>query len=114
MTDVVAGRVWPPPADGFCASWHAHRHLDGYRVVRADVRRTTGLSCGLKALARVVGLATVEVDRERLHLLPDEVVRDYVASDASAGARARRAATPGFVEVGRSARARVARPGGVG
>ena len=80
--ELATDRFWPPPADGFCASWHSQRHLDGYRVVRADVRRTTGLSCGLKALARLVGLATVEVDRERLHLLPDDAVRAYVASDA--------------------------------
>lgn len=62
--------------------WYEHRHLDGYRLFRADVGSSLGLSCGLKALARAVGFDTVEVDRERIHeLTPDELHR-YVASDA--------------------------------
>jgi DNA polymerase elongation subunit (family B) len=62
--------------------WFGHRHLDGYRLYRADVGRTLGLSCGLKPLSRLVGLDPVEVDRSRMHLLGDEALRAYVASDA--------------------------------
>jgi hypothetical protein len=64
------------------ASWYDHRHLDGYRLYRADVGRSLGLSCGLKPLAKLVGLRPVEVDRSRMHDLDDAALRDYVASDA--------------------------------
>ena len=40
------------------------------------------VSCSLKAIARVVGLAPVEVDRERIHDLPPAELAAYVASDA--------------------------------
>jgi len=40
------------------ASWGAHRHLDGYRLYRADVGRTLGLSCGLKPMASTVRRST--------------------------------------------------------
>lgn len=63
-------------------TWHSHDHLDGYRLYRADVGRSLGLPCGLKPLARMVGLRPVEVDRTRIHVLDGDVVRDYVASDA--------------------------------
>lgn len=64
------------------ARWHALVHLDGYQLYRADVGRTLGLSCGLKPLARLIGLSPVELDRTTLHTQePDEVAR-YVASDA--------------------------------
>lgn len=74
--------LWPPPEGGFGARWGVHPHLDGYRTYRADVRRSLGVSCGLKAMARLVGLPVVEVDREALHTLDDRTVADYVASDA--------------------------------
>lgn len=64
------------------ASWHHHRHLDAYRVYRGDVGRVLGISCSLKAIARVVGLTPVEVDRERIHELTPAVLDAYVASDA--------------------------------
>lgn len=64
------------------ASWGAHRHLDGYRLYRADVGRTLGLPCGLKPMAKLVGLEPVEVDREQIHQLSAEDLHDYVASDA--------------------------------
>lgn len=64
------------------ASWGAHRHLDGYRLYRADVGRTLGLPCGLKPMARLVGLQPVEVDREQIHRLSPEDLHEYVASDA--------------------------------
>ena len=87
-------RLWADPALGgrdsslpghrerYRATWFGHRHLDGYRLYRADVGRTLGLSCGLKPLARLVGLHPVEVDRGRIHQLGREELRAYVASDA--------------------------------
>jgi hypothetical protein len=79
--------LWQEPLmaaepDAYRGRWHAHDHLDGYRLYRADVGRSLGLPCGLKPLARLVGLQPVEVDRDRLHLLARDQVRDYVASDA--------------------------------
>lgn len=62
--------------------WYAHDHLDGYRVYRADVGRSLGFPCGLKPLARLVGLRPVEVDRARIHLLDADAIDEYVASDA--------------------------------
>jgi DNA polymerase elongation subunit (family B) len=62
--------------------WYGHRHLDGYRLYRNDLRRVLDVSCSLKSVARVVGLRPVEVDRERIHDLPGEVLAAYVASDA--------------------------------
>jgi DNA polymerase elongation subunit (family B) len=67
---------------GYRATWYGHRHLDGYRLYRSDVGRSLGLSCGLKSLSRLVGLAPVEVDRSRVHDLGAEELRSYVASDA--------------------------------
>jgi DNA polymerase family B, exonuclease domain len=64
------------------AVWGDHSHLDGYLLYRADVGRSLGLSCGLKALSRLVGLAPVEVDRSRIHELDAAAVSEYVASDA--------------------------------
>jgi hypothetical protein len=64
------------------ARWHAHGHLDAYRLYRGDVGRVLRVSCGLKTIARLVGLTPVEVDRERIHELPRSVLDAYVASDA--------------------------------
>ncbi|HEY8527729.1 MAG TPA: 3'-5' exonuclease [Acidimicrobiales bacterium] len=75
----------PPLAghDGaYRARWHGHRHLDAYRLYRGDVGPALRVSCSLKTIARVVGLAPVEVDREQIHALPEDVLRDYVVSDA--------------------------------
>jgi hypothetical protein len=74
--------VWPPPPGGFGGRWGVHGHLDGYRTFRADVRRSLGLSCGLKAMARLVGIEPVEVDYDLLHTLSDQDLAAYVASDA--------------------------------
>ena len=73
---------WPPPPGGCRAVWGAHGHLDGFRLYRADVRRTLGLSCGLKAMARLVGLPVVEVDRTGIHELDPVELVAYVGSDA--------------------------------
>jgi hypothetical protein len=73
------------PDDGrrrVVGAWGDHLHLDGYRLYRADVGRSLGFSCGLKPLSRLVGLRPVEVRRERIHLLDDAALREYVASDA--------------------------------
>ena len=64
------------------AEWHGHIHLDGYLLYRADVGDSVNLSCGLKPLAKLVGLPVVEVDRSRIHELSVEECRAYVASDA--------------------------------
>jgi DNA polymerase family B, exonuclease domain len=70
-------------AGAYRARWHHHRHLDGYQLFRADVGATVGLPCGLKPLARFVGLPVVEVDREHIHELSELDRRVYVASDAT-------------------------------
>ena len=64
------------------ATWHRHHHLDGYRLFRSDAGRALGLSCGLKNMARFVGLDPVTVDRERIHDLDADELSAYVASDA--------------------------------
>jgi hypothetical protein len=40
------------------------------------------VSCSLKSIARLVGLAPVEVDRARIHDLSHEALHAYAASDA--------------------------------
>jgi hypothetical protein len=72
----------PGETGAYRGRWHHHAHLDGYRLYRGDVGRVWGLSCGLKPMAMLVGLAPVEVDRSSVHLLDPADVRDYVASDA--------------------------------
>lgn len=78
------GRRDPLPGhDGaYRGRWYDHAHLDGYRLFRADVGASLGLSCGLKPLAHMVGLPVIEVDRARIHELDDATRRAYVASDA--------------------------------
>ena len=66
----------------FQGSWRQHRHVDAFRVYRRDVGCTLGLSCGLKALAGLVGLDTVSVDPSRINHLSPHQLRAYVASDA--------------------------------
>ena len=51
-------------------------------MYRADVGPLLRVSCSLKAIARLVGLTPVEVDRERIHDLPAATLAAYVASDA--------------------------------
>ena len=80
---------------GYRARWHSHGHLDAYQVFRADVGASMGISCGLKPLARLVGLEVVEVDRQRIHKLSNDERRAYVISDAYlARALIRRRAQP--------------------
>ncbi|MBS1836359.1 MAG: hypothetical protein JST64_01545 [Actinobacteria bacterium] len=80
-------RLWSDPRLGpdgevYRGAWHAHDHLDGYRLYRADVGRSLGFRCGLKPMARLVGLRPVEVDRSGIHELRRSDLHDYVASDA--------------------------------
>jgi len=81
---MLGGRDAPLPGHqgAYRASWGAHRHLDGYRVYRADVGASLRLSCALKAMARFVGLVPVEVDRSDITGLPAATLEAYVASDA--------------------------------
>ena len=72
----------PGHRGGYLATWYEHRHLDAYRVYRADVGAIMHLPCGLKPLARLMGISPVEVDRERIHELSPQELHDYVASDA--------------------------------
>lgn len=67
---------------GYLGRWHDHAHLDAYAVYRADVGASLGIPCGLKPLSKFVGLRPVEVDASAIHLLSDQELEDYVASDA--------------------------------
>lgn len=79
------------------ARWHEMVHLDGYQLYRADVGRTLGLSCGLKPLARLVGLVPVELDRAKLHEEDLDAVARYVASDARIAAELVRRRMPAAI-----------------
>jgi uncharacterized protein YprB with RNaseH-like and TPR domain len=81
-TAVLSRGPLPGHAGAYRATWYDHGHLDAYRVYRNDVGRVLHISCSLKAIARVVGLTPVEVDRERIHELTPAVLDAYVASDA--------------------------------
>jgi DNA polymerase elongation subunit (family B) len=72
----------PGHQGAYRACWHGHRHLDAFQLYRGDVGRLLGVSCSLKAIARLVGLEAVEVDRARIHDLSPDVLAAYVASDA--------------------------------
>ncbi len=74
----------PGHLGGYLATWHGHGHLDAYQVYRADVGAIVRLPCGLKNLARFVGMEPVEVDRELIHELAIDELHAYVASDAIA------------------------------
>jgi DNA polymerase elongation subunit (family B) len=64
------------------ARWHRHGHVDAYRLYRGDVGPALRVSCSLKSIARLVGLAPLEVDRSRIHDLSNEVLHAYASSDA--------------------------------
>ena len=65
------------------ASWHGHRHLDAYRLYRADLGPALHLGCSLKRVAALAGLAPVEVDASRVHELGPRQLHEYVTSDAA-------------------------------
>ena len=72
----------PGHVGAYRAKWHRHGHLDAYRLYRGDVGPSLRVSCSLKSIARLVGLAPVEVDREHIHDLSHEALHAYAASDA--------------------------------
>lgn len=80
----IRHRHAPLPGHDHCyrAAWFAHSHLDAYRLYRDDVGPALRISCSLKSIARFVGLAPIEVDRERIHDLSREALHAYAASDA--------------------------------
>ncbi len=72
-----------PGHDGaYRARWYRHGHIDAYRLYRGDVGPALRVSCSLKSIARLVGLAPLQVDRTRIHDLSREVLHAYAASDA--------------------------------
>jgi DNA polymerase elongation subunit (family B) len=72
----------PGMAGAFRGAWHRHTHLDAYRMYKGDVGPVLRVSCSLKSIARLVGLAPVEVDRTRIHDLSREALHAYASSDA--------------------------------
>ncbi|HEY9555478.1 MAG TPA: hypothetical protein VIR58_02020 [Acidimicrobiales bacterium] len=84
LDPTIASRHAPLPGHrgSYRARWYRHAHLDAYRVYRGDVGPALRISCSLKSIARFVGLAPMEVDRERIHDLTNEALHAYAASDA--------------------------------
>jgi DNA polymerase elongation subunit (family B) len=72
----------PGHQGAYRARWHGHDHIDAYRLYRGDVGPALRISCSLKSIARLVGLAPTEVDRTRIHDLSNEALHAYAASDA--------------------------------
>ncbi len=72
----------PGHRGAYRAKWHGHGHIDAYRLYKGDVGPALRVSCSLKSIARMVGLAPVEVDREHIHDLSAEALHAYAASDA--------------------------------
>jgi DNA polymerase elongation subunit (family B) len=72
----------PGHPGAYRAAWHGHGHVDAYRLYRGDVGPTLRVSCSLKSIARLVGLAPIEVDRTQIHDLSREALHAYAASDA--------------------------------
>lgn len=82
-TALADGRAPLPGHRGaYRGAWHHHSHLDAYRLYRNDVGPILRVSCSLKSIARLVGLAPVEVDRTRIHDLSNEALHAYASSDA--------------------------------
>lgn len=83
------GRVPLPGSLGtYAAGWYGHEHLDAYRAWKAAGLADPDASCGLKAVAQAEGFDAVEVDDvARLHEVPVDQLRRYVASDASLARR---------------------------
>src|SRR5690606_13024061 len=78
----VRGRALPGHRGAYRGAWHRHAHLDAFRVYRSDVGPALRISCGLKSIARFVGLSVIEVDREQIHGLSQEALHAYASSDA--------------------------------
>lgn len=71
----------PGHEGGYTAYWGKSTHVDVAYLVKADAD-ARGMKWSLKPYARSIGLDPIEVDRERMHELTPEQLRDYVASDA--------------------------------
>jgi len=78
----LRGRPLPGHLGAYRGGWHAHRHLDAYRLYRHDVGRALRVSCALKSIAGLAGLDPVDHDASRVHELSLAQLRAYVASDA--------------------------------
>ncbi len=63
----LRGDPLPGHVGAYRGSWHGHRHLDAYRVFRADLGRTFGVSCALKSVAGFTGVPFVDGDAARVH-----------------------------------------------
>lgn len=72
----------PGHRGAYRGAWYHHSHLDAYRLYRNDVGPLLRVSCSLKSIARLVGLAPIEVDRTRIHDLSNEALHAYASSDA--------------------------------
>jgi len=72
----------PGHPGAYRARWYRHGHIDAYRLYRGDVGPALRVSCSLKSIARLVGLAPLQVDRSRIHDLSREGLHAYAASDA--------------------------------
>jgi hypothetical protein len=72
----------PGHPGAYRARWYRHGHIDAYRLYRGDVGPALRVSCSLKSIARLVGLAPLQVDRKHIHDLSQEVLHAYAASDA--------------------------------
>ncbi len=72
----------PGHRGAYRGAWYRHGHIDAYRLYRGDVGPALRVSCSLKSIARLVGLAPVEVDRSRVHDLTREALHAYASSDA--------------------------------
>lgn len=79
---LVTREARPGLGSGYRGAWHHHSHLDAYRMYRGDVGPVLRVSCSLKSIARLVGLAPIEVDRTRIHDLSREALHAYASSDA--------------------------------
>jgi hypothetical protein len=78
----LRGDPLPGHEGAYRGSWHGHRHLDAYRVFRADLGRTFGVSCALKSVAGLTGVPFIDADGSRVHELAPGRLHAYVASDA--------------------------------
>jgi DNA polymerase elongation subunit (family B) len=70
------------------ARWHRHTHLDAYQVWCNDLRRVIPMSCSLKSVAALLGWSPVTTDVTQVHLLAEDRLASYVASDARLARRA--------------------------
>ena len=63
------------------STWNHLAHVD-ISYLYAGVAREGNIKWSLKSVAKHLGYSPVEVDRERVHALTPEELREYVASDA--------------------------------